>query len=251
MMDVLLRILLFHLLTSLGSEIINGKKVPDDLMLYMASVQDSSGRHICGGFLINEDFVVTAAHCRKPTSVVLGTHNLKKINNGTNRYSVETCEHPSYVNVKSGNDIMLLKLSKKAQLGNRIQPVQLPKAETKLKDKTKCRVAGWGLTKTRGQVTAVLQVADVPFVDLEVCKTKWNEVPFTLPNNVICAGGFNAKKGFCRGDSGGPLVCGREAVGVVSFNMKRNCDYPNVPNVYTDISKYLDWIKEISKRQKC
>lgn len=54
-----------------------------------------------------------------------------------------------------------------------------------------------------------------------------------------------------QGDSGGPLVCNGMAVGVVSFNMKRNCDYPNVPNVYANLSKYLPWIKEIRRKKKC
>ncbi len=48
-----------------------------------------------------------------------------------------------------------------------------------------------------------------------------------------------------QGDSGGPLVCNGMAVGVVSSNNNYNCDYPDVPNVYTDISKCLPWIKKI------
>lgn len=54
-----------------------------------------------------------------------------------------------------------------------------------------------------------------------------------------------------QGDSGGPLVCDNVAVGVVSFNNNKICDYPNVPNVYTDISKFLSWIKPILKKKKC
>jgi len=115
-------------------------------MAYMASVQ-KDGRHVCGGFLISEHFVVTAAHCHKSwvkfpplalirnpnnfilhafccrccwrplhdvscrnLSVVLGTHNLRKVDNNTMRYDVKTCKYPSYVSVRGGHDIMLLKV---------------------------------------------------------------------------------------------------------------------------------------------
>uniref|UniRef100_A0A3P8SGM0 Peptidase S1 domain-containing protein n=1 Tax=Amphiprion percula TaxID=161767 RepID=A0A3P8SGM0_AMPPE len=257
MMQALHILTLFYALTSLGQnahggEIIHGKKVPDDLMLYMASVQNNQG-HVCGGFLISEDFVVTAAHCdkQKPTSVVLGTHNLKKINNTTMRYSVSRCKYPQYKDAKFGDDIMLLKLSKKARVDKRVQPIQLPKGEIKLKDKAKCRVAGWGFTKTGGKSVDELQMVEVPVVKLEECRRKWKQIRFDLPNNVTCAGGSGITKGFCKGDSGGPLVCGGMAVGVVSFNMKNNCNYPNVPNVYTDTSRYLQWIKKILRQKRC
>ncbi|XP_023265418.1 mast cell protease 1A-like isoform X2 [Seriola lalandi dorsalis] len=257
MMYHLQKFLLLHLLTclrqnALGSEIIHGKKAPDDLMLYMASVQNNKG-HVCGGFLISEDFVVTAAHCDKneSTHVVLGTHNLKKVDNGTTTDVIKRCKHPRYVNRTCGNDIMLLKLSRKVQLNNRVQPIQLPRADNKIKVKGKCRVAGWGLTKTGGKVVDVLQVAEVPIVNPAVCKREWKEIRVNLPDDVICAGGYDTNKGFCQGDSGGPLVCGGTAAGVVSFNMRKNCDYPNVPNIYTDVSKNLAWIKGILKKKDC
>ncbi|XP_038572921.1 plasminogen-like [Micropterus salmoides] len=237
-----------------GSEIINGKNTPENSMLYMASVQNNMGHHICGGFLISEDFVVTAAHCDDkmiPLSVVLGTHDLKKVDNNTMRYSVKRCKRPSYSKPSSGSDIMLLKLSKKAQLGKRVRLILLTKADNKIKDKEKCRVAGWGWTQTHGKAVDVLKMVDVPFVNLEVCKKEWAAIGLNLPANVICAGGYGTNKGFCQGDSGGPLVCSGKAVGVVSFNMRKNCDYPNVPNVYTDISKYLPWIKNVLKKKDC
>ncbi|XP_038572153.1 granzyme B(G,H)-like [Micropterus salmoides] len=257
MMHQLHKFLLFYLLTCLGlnthgGEIINGKKTPENLMLFMASVQNNMG-HVCGGFLISEDFVVTAAHCdrQNPTSVVLGTHNLGKVDNDTMRYNVKRCRYPFFDNERCGHDIMLLKLFKKARLGKRVQPTQLPKTDIKIKDKEKCRVAGWGWTQSRGKVVDVLQVVDVPFVNLEVCKKEWAAIGLNLPDNVICAGGYGTNKGFCQGDSGGPLVCSGKAVGVVSFNMRKNCDYPNVPNVYTNISKYLSWIKNVLKQKDC
>ncbi|XP_075895468.1 mast cell protease 8-like isoform X2 [Nelusetta ayraudi] len=239
-----------------GGEIINGVKVSDSQMLYMASVQNARHKHICGGFLISEDIVVTAAHCydKVPTSVVLGTHNLKRIDK-TMRYAVKMkCKHKSYKNLITGNDIMLLKLSEKVQRKNkRVKTIELPKTEVTIKPTDKCLVAGWGITKHGGSSVTKLQKVNVRYMNLDQCKEKWGR----LPDTVMCAGGFTADgKGFCQGDSGGPLVCNGKPVGIVSFNRKGsdnkgNCTYPNFPNVYTNLSKYIQWIEETSKKREC
>ncbi|KAK9519126.1 hypothetical protein VZT92_021873 [Zoarces viviparus] len=238
--------LLFHLLMYLGrsadgSEIINGELAPENSMLYMASLQDSNGHHVCGGFLIREDFVLTAAHCDPGiTHVVLGTHDLKSVNDD-NKIPIETHFHKS---LRSGNDIMLLKLSRKVSLNGRVETIPLPTSEMTKQDA--CQVAGWGAIKTDGRAVDDLRVVDVSIINLEDCKKQWSHLG-NLPANVICAGGDKTGKGFCQGDTGGPLVCNGKAVGVVSFNDNENCNYPNVPNVYTDVSKYLTWIDDVLK----
>ncbi|XP_026201642.1 duodenase-1-like [Anabas testudineus] len=245
-MKALHKLLLLLVLTCHGqnghaSKIIHGQKVPENLMLYMVSVQNDQG-HVCGGFLIRENFVLTAAHCddSNPTSVVLGTHNLK----GAEKTAIKEKYKPdAYESVGKGYDIMLLKLSRKAPLNNRVQTIQLPKSGMNIKENQQCLVAGWGMTKTLGHVENDLRMVDVSVIDLDVCKYKWPG----LPANVICAGGYGTNKGFCQGDSGGPLVCNGRAVGVVSFNNYMKCDYPDVPNVYTDVSRYLHWINSIIK----
>uniref|UniRef100_A0A8C5D6J1 trypsin n=1 Tax=Gouania willdenowi TaxID=441366 RepID=A0A8C5D6J1_GOUWI len=262
----------------LGSEIINGHKVKNNLMPYMASVQNDQG-HVCGGFLISEDFVMTAAHCgdSKTLTVVLGTHNLKKVTK-TMKYSTKKCKHQQYKNVSLGNDIMLLKLSKKAYLGkHQIKPVPIPSKPRNLKDHTKCKVAGWGSIKTGGGSVNELYATDVSIINQKTCRTSWEN---RLPANIICAGGYDSDKGFCQvfplygalsqktkynpissqsdcdvflqqGDSGGPLVCDKMAVGIVSFNNGRNCNYPEKPNIYTDLSKHLPWVRAILKKKTC
>uniref|UniRef100_A0A7N6FLW1 Granzyme M n=1 Tax=Anabas testudineus TaxID=64144 RepID=A0A7N6FLW1_ANATE len=227
-----------------GSEIINGEKVSENSMLYMVSVQNDYG-HVCGGFLISEDFVVTAAHCDKenPTSVVLGTHNLKEAGKTAIK---QTYKPEAYQQFSKGDDIMLLELSIKVELNNRVQTVKLPESGINMNENQQCLVAGWGKTHDGAlSIEDELRMVDVSVIDKEFCKTKWKD----LPPNVICAGGNGTKKGVCQGDSGGPLVCNETAVGVVSFSQKQ-CNYAEAPNVYTDVSKYLDWINNVTKRQK-
>ncbi|XP_029905550.1 mast cell protease 1A-like [Myripristis murdjan] len=232
----------------LGNEIIHGKKAKKKTLLYMASVQ-SKGKHKCGGFLINEEFVVTAAHCdMKNMTVVLGTHDLRRVDDKTMRYRVQKCKHPSYNDDTLENDIMLLKLSRKAELSKTMATIPIPSKSTYIKAKTKCRVAGRGISKPGSRETVdELRVVDVSTIDLKVCEKEWR----IIPANVICAGGYKTKKGFCQGDSGGPLVCKGEAVGIVSFNEKNNCTYPSLPNVYTEISKFLPWVNDILQKKSC
>uniref|UniRef100_A0AAQ6IR05 trypsin n=1 Tax=Anabas testudineus TaxID=64144 RepID=A0AAQ6IR05_ANATE len=237
---LLLLVLTCHGQNGHGSEIINGEKVPENSMQYMVSVQNDQG-HVCGGFLIREDFVLTAAHCDDRVSfrVVLGTHNLK----GAEKTAIKEKYKPdAYESVGKGYDIMLLKLSRKAPLNNRVPTIQLPESGMNIQENQQCLVAGWGKTTTSGHVENELRMVDVSVIDLDVCKEYWPG----LPANVICAGGLT-NKGFCQGDSGGPLVCNGTAAGVVSYNKDMNCNYPDVPNVYTDVSKYLDWINKIIK----
>uniref|UniRef100_A0A3B4GYY9 Granzyme-like protein 1 n=1 Tax=Pundamilia nyererei TaxID=303518 RepID=A0A3B4GYY9_9CICH len=215
---------------ALGSEIINGKKADEKSMQYMASVQNNK-KHTCGGFLVTTD---------------TPSNENKKM-----RYGVKMiCRHPAFKEVANGNDIMLLKLSKKVPLGNKkpIKLIPLPIQKLNLEENEICSVAGWGPTEPgKSGYVNELQVLDVPIINKDKCQKLWRR---TL-KNVICTGGYKAKSGICQGDSGGPLVCNESAVGIVSFNNNNSCKYPDVPNVYTDISQFLPWITDILKKKKC
>ncbi|XP_038136718.1 duodenase-1-like [Cyprinodon tularosa] len=241
--EVNLLLLIFLPKTVYGSHIINGEKAPANSMQYMVSVQ-SAGKHMCGGFLISEDFVVTAAHCSnsKPDVVVVGSHDLQ--NSNVEKIKIEKqCKHPDYLDVNYGDDIMLLKLSRKVSVNNRVKTIRIARPGFFLHDNQMCSVAGWGKTET-SDISNDLRVVNVSIINKDVCNKEWQ---YGLPPNVICAGGYNTEKGFCQGDSGGPLVCNGIAVGIVSFNQNFNCAYPNVPNVYINISKYYGWLNDALK----
>uniref|UniRef100_A0A3P9B5S1 Peptidase S1 domain-containing protein n=1 Tax=Maylandia zebra TaxID=106582 RepID=A0A3P9B5S1_9CICH len=223
-----------------GGGIIHGGKAPESSMRYMVSVQNNGG-HVCGGFLITNNFVVTAAHSLLnfshvaygslfPTHVVLGNHNLK---NGQIVEIKNKFVYSSYNTPEKGDDIMLLQLATTNDLHDEIQ---LPHAEIDLTENEVCQVAGWGKTMNGGKTVGELRVVDVSVINPQVCKNQWPQ----LPANVICAGGYGTSKGFCQGDSGGPLVCKGFAVGIVSFNHNSNCNYPDKPNDVVESQNMVD-----------
>ncbi|TSK53672.1 Snake venom serine protease 3 [Bagarius yarrelli] len=137
-----------------------------------------------------------------------------------------------------------LELSEKVKKG--VEVLEFSSKHKPVQYNSKCQVAGWGKTETQNMTNDLL-VTNVSTVNFTLCKKEWNKVNIKLPPNVLCAGGYKTRSGACQGDSGGPLVCGGLAVGIVSFNYKGDCNYPNVPNVYTEISVYSDWIKRVIK----
>uniref|UniRef100_A0A3Q1KGC9 trypsin n=1 Tax=Anabas testudineus TaxID=64144 RepID=A0A3Q1KGC9_ANATE len=243
-------LLVFVLNGADGSHIVGGRDAAPHSRPYMASLQ-VRGQHNCGGALVREDFVLTAAHCQIPVPyrVVLGADSLSGNEPTKQEFtSVKSFPHPNYDG--HANDIMLLKLNRRAELNEAVQLISMKAG--RLRTRSLCITVGWGDIGDNNTLPSTLQevnvttlpqetMVNVSVINLDVCKYKWPG----LPANVICAGGYGTNKGFCQGDSGGPLVCNGIAVGVVSFNRHMNCNYPDVPNVYTNISKHLYWINYI------
>uniref|UniRef100_A0A672LFV9 trypsin n=1 Tax=Sinocyclocheilus grahami TaxID=75366 RepID=A0A672LFV9_SINGR len=229
--------------------IVNGKQAKPHSRPYMVSIQNNF-KHICGGFLISDEFVMTAAHYkvldyinahfsfnRYPDilTVVVGAHDLRK-SEISDRVEVKSyIPHPYYPFCSSQNDIMLLRLQEKVKLNNDVKWISLPK-EGDVNGDTLCSVAGWGRLWTNGILSSRLMEANMTTINHTVCQHKWGSK--YLASEMIC------------GDSGGPLVCGNTAVGVTSFGSRERCNSLKHPNVYTKISAYLPWIHQIIRNIK-
>nr|XP_055072772.1 mast cell protease 4-like isoform X1 [Misgurnus anguillicaudatus] len=233
---------------SVNMRIVNGTKARPHSRPYMVSVQRNR-IHVCGGFLISDQFVLTAAHCRDDSeilTVVAGVHDITSSYENYVRIGVSTYNKPPEYNPDPKKpkiaDLMILKLNKKVKLNNNINRIPIPTTPVKIRVDTNCSVAGWGFVTNSGPQSPTLREANVKIIKNTDCAARWDWV--YKASQMMCVYG---RGGYCDGDSGGPLVCNNIAVGVTAFVSFKSCNDPNLPNVYTKISAFLPWIQSILK----
>ncbi|XP_031599412.1 granzyme G-like [Oreochromis aureus] len=192
-----------HVYTILGGH----EAVPHSrpYMVFLERHMSDGRKKYYAGFLLNEDFVMTAAHCQAKSYIaLLGVHHVYH-NNEIQRISVEQPFPHKYFNQTSfKNDVMLLKLSSKAILNENVKPIPLASHDDGTLPKS-CIVSGWGRAdRNRNYMSPKLMETSVTLIDNKECAVE----------NFYCSQG---ETGPSEGDSGGPLVCeDGKAYGVIS-----------------------------------
>ncbi|XP_065100307.1 granzyme G-like [Paramisgurnus dabryanus] len=224
-------LLLLHSCTpgvSVVHGIVNGQVSIPHSRPYMVYIRDpQTPSEACGGFLVREDFVMTAAHCKKDNLMVyLGVNDINRLPAGI---EVNAFPHPDFAD-KPGDDIMLLKLKTPVTLSETVNIIALPEAN-RAKISSNCMAMGWGWQEYgHASLSRVLREVNQTLLHSKHCAT----------SHTLCTEGT---AGPSQGDDGGPLICGNIAQGIMSYFIQ--VESTTYLTVYTKISHYLPWIHKI------
>ncbi|KAJ8705494.1 hypothetical protein PYW08_012540 [Mythimna loreyi] len=181
---------------------------------------------ICGGSLVTNSVVISAAHCfwndvikQQPASlfaVAVGKIYRPWNNDGdmdVQKSDVKEIKIPLRFQGSSANfqdDIAVLKLETPFVYKTYIRPVCLDfdinLDGRQLQPGNLGKVAGWGLTAEDGQASPILKVVEMPYVDITRC-IRLSPLSFReyITSDKICSGYGNGTA-LCKGDSGGGLA---------------------------------------------
>jgi len=203
-------------------------------------VQIKRGGHYCGGSIVNNNWIVTAAHCAVASvsgyQIVAGEHNLSQNEGSEQTRSVSSItRHPNYNSNTLANDIAVMRVNSPFTFNANVQPANIPNAG--FTPATNVVAAGWGTLTEGGSLPNVLMKVTVPMVSLASCRASYGSG--SILNGMICAG--TGGRDSCQGDSGGPLHSGTTLAGIVSWGS--GCARPNYPGVYTETAYFAAWIR--------
>nr|XP_046237794.1 coagulation factor X [Scatophagus argus] len=236
------------------TRIVNGEDCPPGECPWQALLLNEEDRGFCGGTILNEYIILTAAHCMNQSRYIyikLGEFDVLEEDGNEAVHEVETIiTHNKYKPDTYHNDIALIKLATPIKFTRFILPACIPEqdfAEKVLMRQPDGMVSGFGRIGEGRQPSAILQRLTIPYVDRLTC---FESTQLRISTRMFCAGYDEIAKDACQGDSGGPHVTRYRGTyfitGIVSWG--EGCARKGKYGVYTQVSKYVTWIRDGIKR---
>lgn len=202
--------------------------------------------HICGGIIISEYKILTAAHCLYINEIIIEPEFIEVAAGDVNINSLPIVRkiksfviHPNFDNKTLDFDAAVIFLKRKLFLKDfRIEKIDLSNEDFDVG--TNCTFSGWGLKNLTN--FGHLYYGNVKIDDRDLCSKMWSHSG-GITESMICAG-LNEEVDACKGDSGGPLVCYQKLVGIVSFGAE--CNSIGYPGVYTNVKHLKTWIEYVN-----
>uniref|UniRef100_A0A2A4K756 Peptidase S1 domain-containing protein n=1 Tax=Heliothis virescens TaxID=7102 RepID=A0A2A4K756_HELVI len=197
----------------------------------------------CGGNILNNRSILTAAHCTETLPAVMFRFRAGSTfaNSGGVVYNVQQIiNHPTY-NVAAflDNDFAIVRSASAIVYNNNVSPVSIAGANYNLGDNQVVWAAGWGMTEF-GSPSEQLRHVQVYTINQEICRNRY-AASTTITDNMLCSGVLDVGgRDQCSQDSGGPLYHHGVLVGVTSFGTE--CALAEFPGVNARVSSAAAWI---------
>ncbi|XP_020809022.1 serine proteases 1/2-like [Drosophila serrata] len=231
---------------SIEGRVTNGQNAVENQFPYQVglSFSGSEGSWWCGGSIIDNSWVLTAAHCTSGASTVTIYYGATVRTSPKFTHTVSSSnwiQHANYLSLTLRNDISLIK-TPSVTFSVAVNKISLPAIASSYSTYAgqTAVASGWGLTSdTSTSVARDLQFAHLTVITNSVCQATYGSLVVT--SKVICVDGSN-RTSICSGDSGGPLALDGTLIGVTSFGAEDGCEI-GFPAGFTRVTSYLDWIK--------
>ncbi|XP_013186764.2 vitellin-degrading protease [Amyelois transitella] len=223
--------------------IVGGEDIDISSAPYQVSIA-FRGRHSCGGTIVANDIVVTAAHClmgANPSDYTIRAGSSSSIEGGDIYPVGSFVVNPDFSYMKMDSDIALIWLAKPLEFNENVAAIDMVDEDDEIPDGADTEVTGWGNLMEGGGFPKTLQKVLVPKVNDRQCFNAYAP-SYSITPNMVCAGTPDGGKDACQGDSGGPMVYDGKLAGVVSWGL--GCARPDYPGVYARVSALRRWLDE-------